>query len=713
VECKSLNSCFLSLVYVSSAGAKALYFWFMQAILFLVGVVWAQLVLIDGTSADGSFETQDACGSSYAADGWSVVNGSQTHRWAVGTLAGAHHGNRAIFISDQADCSAYQYDIAGEDVVHFYRDITVPAGYAYVKVSFYARLQGDRVAAYLYDYLGVYWAPTSVTPTPGTLVNSSYQQVGAALISNEWTYFETHICGVGPGTYRLIFSWRTTNTNPSPANSGTQPPAAIDRIHVVATNTLPTVVDIPALPYSEGRTSTCGMLNDFSATNVAPYCNTSNVGYNMYRNGEDRVWRFTASATGEIRIRIWGTSTYSHWTLYEGGNPPTGCSDGLSGGTCIAEEIWGGGDRLLYACVTAGQTYYLVFNQTQSTITATNCGKFDSLLIEPLQVPIYGATAVTTLPYSHGPGSTCGQRDRFNHANSGSCGMTTYNTGNDLIWQFSPATSGNVTIQITNSSTYTGWAVYCGGVITCGDGLDGATCLSGGIFSGGNRSMTIYAVAGMTYYLVVNHYGPPHCGNFDNLTISAPVPASPPASYPCTPLTTPTLSLQGKVRADGAHELSWKLPPQIDLATANLYLAVQRAGEEPHEIALPAAFTEYVMTAPGGRVVTYRLRVETGQATLYSQWITLHTDTDVPSLPQLQVIASPGANRLIVQVAGMPSEPLRGELYDALGRLCRQYTLSISDGQSEIELGSLPRGLYIFRVYGGGAERVVKFLYLP
>jgi hypothetical protein len=140
---------------------------------------------------------------------------------------------------------------------------------------------------------------------------------------------------------------------------------------------------------------------------------------------------------------------------------------------------------------------------------------------------------------------------------------------------------------------------------------------------------------------------------------------------------------------------------------------VQRAGEEPHEIALPAASTEYVMTAPGGRVVTYRLRVETGQATLYSQWLTLHTNTDVPSLPQLQVIASPGANRLIVQVAGMPSEPLRGELYDAFGRLCQQYTLSVSDGQSEIELGSLPRGLYIFRVYGGGAERVVKFLYLP
>lgn len=555
----------------------------------------AQVVILDGTSNAGSFESQDVCGLT-SADGWTLVNGTQTHRWAVGTLAGAHHGSRAIFISDQPDCSTYQYDPAGQDVVHFYRDISVPPGYNYLVISFYARLQGDRVQAYLYDYLGVYLAPTTVNPTPGTVVNSSYRKVGAALISNEWTYFETQQCGVSSGgTYRLIFSWRTTNSNPSPTNSGTQPPAAIDRIHVVATNTLPTVKDVPALPFKVGPTSTCGAGNDFTSTNVSPYCEPSNVGYNMYRNGEDLVWRFVPSQSGEIRIQIWGCNPYSHWTLYEGGTPPTDCSTGLSGGTCIDEDIWGSGYRRLYACVNADQTYYLVFNQTQSTTTATNCGKFDSLLIEPVEVPIYGATYVTSLPYSHGPGSTQIQRDRFNNSNSGTCGNAIYNGGPDWIWQFTPSTSGNVTITITGSSTYTGWALYCQGQITCSDGLDNAACVNGAIYGGGDQTINAYVQAGITYHFILNHYSSGG-GTFSNLTISAPTPATPPSSYPCMPLSQGITAWEGEVLHTGGHRLWWSVAPSLQVRGF-----VVEAGSSPSELtpldSLGSDSREYVRVA--------------------------------------------------------------------------------------------------------------------
>lgn len=678
------------------------------------GGLLAQVVLIDGTSNDGSFETQDHCGSTYTADGWTVVNGTQTHRWSVGSLAGAHHGNRAIFISDQTDCSAYQYDPAGEDVVHFYRDITVPAGYDYMVVSFYARLQGDRVQAWLYDFLGVYIAPTSVTPTPGTQVSSSYRKVGAALISNEWTYFQTHICGAGGNTYRLIFSWRTTNTNPSPANSGTQPPPAIDRIHVVATNTLPTVTDVPALPYKEGPNSTCGRGNSFSATNVSPYCNTSNVGYNMYRNGEDRVWRFTAPVSGEIRIRIWGTNPASHWMLYEGGTPPTACTDGITGGSCLVEEIWGSGDRTMYACITQGQTYYLIFNQTQSSATATNCGKFDSLLIEPVQIPIYGATFVTALPYSHGPGSTCGQRDRFNHGNSGNCNMTTYHVGNDWIWRFVPATSGNVTIQIQNSSTYTGWAVYCQGFITCNDGLDGSICRQGNINSGGNRTMTVYVHAGVPYYVIVNHYGPPHCGTFSDLTISAPTPATPPSSDPCAPLSVARLSWSGWILPSGWHAFSWNTEgiPAEELRGFILQgglsaQAMDTLAMLPHD----ARSFEYMPSSTG--TYFYKLTAYTTDGRKFeSDILTLSIEKEIPS--GIEVIAPPGETKVHVRFLRSSEEDVHIHIYDARGHL---LPLSPSEGTTVgeyiLDMTVQPAGVYFIRVQSRAHFERRAFIYLP
>lgn len=681
----------------------------------------AQVVLLDGTSNAGSFESGDECGANYSADGWTVANGTQTHRWAIGTLAGAHHGTRAIFISDQTDCSAYHYDISGEDVVHFWRDITVPAGYSYVVVSFYARLQGDRVQAFLHDYLGVYLAPTTVTPTPATLVNNTYRHVGAALISNEWTFFQTHLCltNTTGGTYRLIFSWRTTNTNPSYPNSGTQPPAAIDRIHIVATNTLPTVIDVPSLPYKVDLTSTCGSGNNFTSTNTGLYCNTTNIGFNMYRNGEDIVWRFTANATGELRIRIWGVNTFSHWMLYEGGTPPTGCSNGLTGGSCVVEDIWSTSTspQLMYACVTAGQTYYLIFNQTQSTVTATNCGKFDSLLIEPVPNSppnLHGAFVVNSLPYSHGPGNTCGHRNRFDHSNSGNCGMTTYHSGNDHIWQFTPTTSGNVTITLYNSSTYTGWGVYCGGYITCNQGLEGGQiCLGGSIFAGPSnptRTMTVYVMAGIPYYLVVNHYGPPHCGTFSDLTISAPVAAPPPSSNPCAPLGAWLLDWWGRVLPSGTHELHWAIAPSIETEARAFYL---EAGATPDQLrpldTLTAQQRAYVRYSPDSKRTFYRLTLELTSGELLSSPA---LEVATPSAtPKLSLQPQPGALKLSLHEL---ISPLHLSLYNSLGQLVAQQSFSPEALQTYTwPLPDLPAGVYTLHWNSGDEGGYQRFLYMP
>ncbi|MCS7162016.1 MAG: hypothetical protein NZ958_01630, partial [Bacteroidia bacterium] len=96
----------------------------------LLGLGWAQTILVDGTSNAGSFESANVCNTgTFTADGWTVVNGSQTNYWVVHTGAGAHHGSRAIYIS--TTCSgtpSHNYNVSATSVVHFYRDVTLPAG---------------------------------------------------------------------------------------------------------------------------------------------------------------------------------------------------------------------------------------------------------------------------------------------------------------------------------------------------------------------------------------------------------------------------------------------------------------------------------------------------------------------------------------------------------------------------------------------------------
>lgn len=94
--------------------------------LILFGLIWlfctntqAQL-LVDPAGA-GGFES----GTSFAANGWTVVNGSQTNQWHVG-IAAVFAGTRAAYISNTGGTSN-NYDIGASSVVHFYRDITVPA----------------------------------------------------------------------------------------------------------------------------------------------------------------------------------------------------------------------------------------------------------------------------------------------------------------------------------------------------------------------------------------------------------------------------------------------------------------------------------------------------------------------------------------------------------------------------------------------------------
>jgi hypothetical protein len=332
----------------------------------LSGLLWAQTVLVNGTG-DGSFEGGTGCaGNSYTVNGWTIVNGTQTNRWAVNTGAGATHGSRAIYIT--RNCGAnpppHEYNINATSVVHFYRDIAVPPGQPYLTISFSLKVQGEGCC----DYLDVFIAPTNLTPTPGTAVDAIYRVARYNLQSNNWVSRTFQPCIPYTGMVRVIFSWRNDFSD------GTQRPAALDQIHITSSATPPPcnlgsgVTNIGALnpgTWNSGAGTTCGAVNDLTSSNTVACGSTS------YLGGEDRVFVFTPTQSGTVTISLTHSNTSDPrfgLMLYAG--CPT-C------GSCVGCSQSSSGPYDLSAPVTAGHTYYLVVDHWPSP----SCASYDNVSI--------------------------------------------------------------------------------------------------------------------------------------------------------------------------------------------------------------------------------------------------------------------------------------------------------------------------------------------
>lgn len=309
-------------------------------------------ILIDPVG-NGGFET----GTTFALNGWTSVNGAQTNKWFVGNTGVPFAGARCVYVSDNAAGTTYNYNLATTSVVHFYRDVTFPAGETNIQLSFRWKGQGESCC----DYIQAFLVPTSTVPAAGTQlftgqlgVNLNLQ--GAYTIANF-----TLPCSAAGTTMRLVFSYRNDGS------LGTQPPGAIDNISL--TSNLPGACAlgtggtvIGSLPYASGAGTTCGAVDDFTSSNVTACGSTS------YLTGEDRVWQFTPTASGDITITLTSAGSYTGLMLYNG------CP---SCGTCVANAQSSTGDKTMCATVVAGQTYYLILDSWASP----TCNAYSNLQI--------------------------------------------------------------------------------------------------------------------------------------------------------------------------------------------------------------------------------------------------------------------------------------------------------------------------------------------
>lgn len=182
--------------------------------------------------------------------------------------------------------------------------------------------------------------------------------------------------------------------------------------------------------------------------------------------------------------------------------------------------------------LTIGLTYYIrVYSYGLGAPTSGSDG-FTLCIQAPPTCPSGLGTLGTdyfsvVLPYSSGATTTCGRVDNLTDINTPACGSTSYYTGEDVVYSFTPATTGQVTITLTSSGSWTGLMLYEGCPF---NGL----CVDNAQSASGNKSICAGLTAGITYYLIVDSYSLPSCNAY-SLTISAPVGGT---AYdaPCSPV---------------------------------------------------------------------------------------------------------------------------------------------------------------------------------
>src|SRR5690349_20916698 len=127
------------------------------------GPLSAQTTLFDPAGA-GGFEL----GADFATNGWTVVNGAAVNKWFVGTVPNLFP-NKSAYVSNDVAGATHNYDVVNGSMVHFYRDVTLPAGQTSLSYSYQWYCGGEST----FDFWQVSIGPTSIVPVAQTGVAGS------------------------------------------------------------------------------------------------------------------------------------------------------------------------------------------------------------------------------------------------------------------------------------------------------------------------------------------------------------------------------------------------------------------------------------------------------------------------------------------------------------------------------------------------------------
>ncbi|MDQ3045964.1 MAG: hypothetical protein M3R27_00325, partial [Bacteroidota bacterium] len=242
---------------------------------------------------------------------------------------------------------------------------------------------------------------------------------------------------------------------------------------------------------------------------------------------------FVAGTSVDVWYTFVGTGTSQTISTQAGSITDGGMA--IYSGTCGALTLLtcndDGGPGLMPEIIgtyTSGVTYYIRVWAYSTTVTGT----FDICVSNPsaLTCPAGLGTGVfnITLPvggYSSGAQTTCGMVNNLTSTNIPTCGSTAYYTGEDVVYVFTAPATGQSTISLTSTGSWTGIMLYAG----CP--FSGGTCVAQAQSSTGNKSMCVTLTSGVTYYLVIDSYAAPACNPY---SLSISYPAGIPAGTTCS-----------------------------------------------------------------------------------------------------------------------------------------------------------------------------------
>lgn len=364
--------------------------------------------------------------------------------------------------------------------------LTITSAWQTIAVSggSYYSFSGTAGTAYYFSFCSADGGSSSYN-TEITILNSSGSSMGTTYYSNDYCGTNARIAFACPATatYRVLVS-KTTCT--SQASMGTM---AYKSFTPAACNAgLGTgVTSVATLPYSASSVSASGQVND---------CNNSTIiwsGHTTDDVGLDRVYVFTAAATGTFSVTMSSSSNNITLGVYEG-CPLIGNSSTLIGYAANSTSLTVSG------CAVSGRTYYVIcdrrnnsnytFNISISAITSTSCS-------------VGTVVNVASLPYSSSGRTTCGALNDVTTANAESCGGTSYYAGEEEVFSFTPTSSGSVQVILSSSAYNTALflvegcplATYC-------SSSGNSTCIASSYGTSGNKVICGDVIAGRTYYVI-------------------------------------------------------------------------------------------------------------------------------------------------------------------------------------------------------------------
>jgi uncharacterized repeat protein (TIGR02543 family) len=374
-------------------------------------------------------------GSVTTLSGWTFANGSYTNKWIVGTGAYSS-GSKGAYITNVASptvSSSNAYSITSTSNVHLYRDVTFPASTADFTLTFNYRCYGNSDAN---DVMQVYLAPTTVTPTAGSEVSSTYRQ-GSTYYSGQSSWQTVNIT-LSAATYagttqRLVFSWKNN------ISGGSSNPAAIDNVSIQGAQ-IPftaTIIGRDNILFDPAVTtwadSTITLSGSYNAMSVSGVGVIDGKGVTISGNGASQIMSIGSSANVEVkRVRFTRGYASTGGAIYNGGT--------LSLQSCIFSydtstySTLGGGAIYNYSGTLAvkGCTFY------RNGAAANGGAVWSNNAVTLAGNLLYGNRAASGADYYQSSGTaTSGGYNAFSGTRSGLTTVTTDKTSGFTATPFS------------------------------------------------------------------------------------------------------------------------------------------------------------------------------------------------------------------------------------------------------------------------------------